>query len=279
MARSIQTIGFVAYMATCLVALPAVLLACSVIYRIIQIVVGFIRRRPIHQVDFFQLHVGICTWMLGIRHSFVHDKSTIAYSGTIILANHRSWCDFAFDTHLARATPISRSVAQFAMLVAGALSVWENRIVRFNRGRVTKEELYDRLDVYMQQNPHRNILLYPEGTRRRHASLASVEEAKSTLKPGLLWMIYQKWQYPVQVLVSSHKERAVDEHAWTIRLGVPIRTYAGAVLHPVDFESFEHFMDAIASHWFEAWNAVHSDDDDGSTNAVGRNTIGLESLQ
>jgi len=204
--------------------------------------------------------MGLCKWMLGIRHTFVTGHATVAQGGKVILANHRSFCDFVIDNHLTCATAVGRLSVSYVMLVAGALQVWENRIVRFHRGKTRKEELYERIDAYLQRNPRQNILLYPEGTRRRHTSLASVEDAMSTLKPGLLWMIYQKCQYPVQVLVSSNKERALDERAWTVRLGVPIRTYVGAVLHPSDFASFELFMDAIASQWYVAWTTVHSTD-------------------
>ena len=113
----------------------------------------------------------------------------------------------------------------------------------------------------MQKTQPSNVLFYPEGTRMQHLTLASVDDAIATLKPGLLWLIYSKQQYPVQVLVSSNKERALNECAWSIRLGVTIHTYVGRVLHPRDIESFDGFMHAIASQWHEAWNAVYPPQD------------------
>lgn len=195
----------------------------------------------------------------------------MAQRGTIIIANHRSWCDFVVDNHITRAMVISRMSVQYAMLLAGALQVYEQRAIRFHRGQTRKEDLYDRVSTQMRRHPSTRsncVLLYPEGTRRRHARLSTVDECKATLKPGLLWMVYQKGQYPVQVVISSNKDRALDERAWTIRLGVAIRTYAGTILHPKDFASFDEFMDAIATQWLEAWKATHSAEADAS-NATG----------
>lgn len=272
--RLASAVGFCAYLAIVLIPIPAILLACSILYYPIRRMGA-----TTAWVDFFQYFVGVCTWILCIRHSFVPGHSTVARRGTIILANHRSWCDFPFDNHLTRATVVSRSVVQYAMLVAGALQVCEHRVIRFRRGRTNKEDLYSRLDAHMRRH-HRNILLYPEGKRMRHLRLSSVDECKATLKPGLLWMIYNKGQYPVQVVVSSNKERVLDERALSIRLGVAVRTYAGPILHPRDYASFECFVDAIATQWYEAWTLTHSTEDDAPLANVtsDHNTVDASSL-
>jgi 1-acyl-sn-glycerol-3-phosphate acyltransferase len=275
--RLAQTVGFVAYVVATLIPIPAIMLLCAVVSSPLRLI-------GLHPVDFFQHFVGICTSILCIRHSFVPGHASVAQRGTIILANHRSWCDFAVDNHITHASCISRMSVQYAMLLAGALSICEQRVIRFHRGQTSKEDLYARVSTHMRRppSPRSNcVLLYPEGTRRRHVRLSSVDECKATLKPGLLWMIYQKGQYPVQVVISSNKERALDERAWTIRLGVAIRTYAGTVLHPKDFASFDEFMDAIATQWLEAWTATHSADEDVSNATgckVGHNSIDASAL-
>jgi 1-acyl-sn-glycerol-3-phosphate acyltransferase len=254
--RTSHTIGFIAYMVVVLIPIPAMLLVCSVIFNSLR---SIGRLKAEHSVDFFQYFVQFCVWMLCIDHSFVKNHSLVASCGTIILANHRSWCDFPLDNHLTCATVVSRASVQYGMMLAGALQVFENRVIRFHRGKTNKETLYSRLDKHLQKHP-RNILVYPEGSRRRHMALSSVEDAKSTLKSGLLWMIYNKGQYPVQLVISSNKEIALDERAWSMQPGVKIRTYVGTVIHPNAFDSFECFMDAIAKQWLEAWTVVHANE-------------------
>ena len=256
--KPFRALGYVFYLLAVLIPIPAVMLLCSVAYNAARRVgrcVGYGSADESTAHDFFQDFVGICTWMLGIKHSFIPHRSTIAPMGTVILANHRSWCDFPLDNHLTRATVISRASVQYAMLLAGALQVYEQRVLRFHRGRTNSERMYGVVDAYMRRH-QRNIMLYPEGTRRRHVPMLSAAEAKSTLRPGLLWRIYTNGQYPVQVVISSNKERVLNERSWSICIGVAVRTYVGTVIHPRDFGTFDGFMDAIADQWHEALTMV-----------------------
>ena len=143
----------------------------------------------------FPVYVRLCYRLLGVRRIIVNE-TPIASSRTIILANHRSWADFVLDNQLCNASSVSRRMVTFGLLCTGLLLVLERRQVLFHRGQTSKETLYDRLHAHVQRHEW-NVLLYPEGTRRRHVTLSDIQDAQSTLKPGLLWMIYTKGHYPV----------------------------------------------------------------------------------
>jgi 1-acyl-sn-glycerol-3-phosphate acyltransferase len=284
--RPFQVVGFVFYLALVLLPVPALLLGCSVVHRALGRLTPHPRPAPaVPPIDFYQRLVDLCTWMLCIRHSFVPSHSHIAQDRAILLASHRSWFDFALDNHLTHAVVVSRNIVQYVMLLAGALQVYERRVVRFHRRRCRKDQLYALVilvvEGHLRQSP-RPILLYPEWTRSRHTHLSNTTDARSTLKLGLLSMIYDRGEYPVQVVISSNKERVVDELSLTIRLGVPVRTYVGTLLHPKAFDTFDGFIDAIAAEWYEGWQAVHRSSDDPRPHAAPsthvRNTIALESL-
>ena len=207
-------------------------------------------------LEVFPLYLRMWCRLLCVHRTAVSNVS-IAPMHTIILANHRSWADFGLDNALSNSTSIARMAVPFALLFTGLLLVLECRLILLNRGRVSKESLYEKMQAHMQIH-ERNVILYPEGKRMAHMQLSSVREALSTLKPGLLWMIYTKGEYPVQVVISSNKERLVNEKHWTVRPGVTIRTYVGQILHPRQYDSFESFMSAIALQWHEAWTVVYS---------------------
>lgn len=209
-----------------------------------------------HTLEVTPLYIRLWYRLLRV-HRIIESKVGIASMHTVILANHRSWADFGLDNSLCNSTSLSRRIVPLAMLFAGLLFVLEARLILFNRGSVSKETLYDKVHAHMQIH-ERNVILYPEGRRMRHMQLSSVREALSTLKPGLLWMIYSKCEYPVQVVISSNKEQLIDEKIWTVRPGVTVRTYVGQILHPRHYDSFEGFMSAIALQWYEAWTVVYS---------------------
>jgi hypothetical protein len=180
-----------------LVAIPLGLLAAKLLSIPLCLLVHSLSGRAIrtHTLEVTPLYIRLWCRLLCV-HRITESKANIqvAPMHTAILANHRSWADFGLDNSLCNSTTVSRMIVPFAMLFAGLLFVLETRLILFNRGRVSKESLYDKMHAHMQTH-ERNVILYPEGRRMMHMQLSSVRQALSTLKPGLLWMIYTKGEY------------------------------------------------------------------------------------
>jgi len=185
----------------------------------------------------------ICIRLLGVEYSFVNEQKLMETKG-FFLPNHRSWFDFPFDSYITNGIALSRNLVQWAMLLAGLLQVVENRTIRFSRGNISRQELYDKIDYYLKNN-ERNVFLYPEGTRRKHITLSTIQEVQETLKPGLLKSIYEHQTYPVQIIISTNKEKCVDEKTLSICFGVKVKVIVETPIHPKDFSCFEDFYHEI----------------------------------
>ena len=142
------------------------------------------------------------------------------------------------------------------MLFVGLLQVLENRVIRFSRGNTSREYLYNLIDNYLENND-RNVFLYPEGTRCKHSILSTIEDVKKTIKPGLLKSIYENKKYPIQIFISTNKEKCFNEKTFEISFGQTIKTSIGKEIHPTNFNSFDEFFDAICIDWLLLWNKVY----------------------
>ena len=172
-----------------------------------------------------------------------------------ILANHRSWFDFAFDPFIADSAAIGRRLALNAVFWCTMLGYPENRIFSFIRGKETRGELFRRIKKHFELRGR--ILFWPEGTRLKYTHLSSKEDVKTYLKYGLLKEIYYDKTYPVQLQISNNKEVAMDEKKFRIQRGVTINTHRTKSIHPKDYLVEADFYDAIADEWYKAWKITH----------------------
>jgi len=142
-------------------------------------------------------------------------------------------------------------MATIAVLPGAILAMLDGRYISISRNQ-SRNELFERILNYMKRNS-RPVLFFPEGTRRKHVHLQSIEETKEFIKPGLLKSIYEHKKYPVQLQLTNNKEYILDEKKLLINFGVTATVFLSKPIYPEDYNSFDDFFDEICKQWFENW--------------------------
>ena len=210
--------------------------------------------KPFHSIN-SQIYGAYYIKQLKLKQRISCDESLIEQG--YILANHRSWFDFCFDTTMSKASVLGRREAFWAIYFCSWLAYLDNRIISFTRGKETRQELFSRIKEHMNHTEYKRILFWPEGTRLKHTHLKSAEDAKSYLKFGLLKCIYEDKQFPVQLQISNNKELVFDEKRLHIQYGVSVNTHRSKSIHAKDFATEDLFYDEIAKVWYECWKITH----------------------
>jgi 1-acyl-sn-glycerol-3-phosphate acyltransferase len=200
------------------------------------------------QTNYWKLIIDGVIRSLDIKTMYIIDK-------TFILANHRTICDFFMDPILSESTVVSRHVATMYVLPMSILAFFDGRMISINRKK-SRSEIFRIIANHINQNRQysKRILFFPEGTRRSHLRLDSVEETKNMLKPGLLKSIYEYKQMPVQIQITKNKELVVNEREFIMRSGITLYTSNSRPIYPEDFPTFDDFYYEICKVWFEQFN-------------------------
>jgi len=190
--------------------------------------------------------------ILQIKH-IIHYKHPLIKKG-FVLANHRSFLDFAIDPYLARASVMGRILAFLSVSFLWIIGMLEGRVIPFWRGRVTSHSLFSRCKVCFKHTDR--ILFYPEGTRRGYKELWSTMEVREMFRYGLLKRIYEEKRYPVQIILSNNKENVFNEKKFYVNKGLCVKSIICEPIYPFDYENFDDFIEAIAEQWLYYWNAI-----------------------
>ena len=174
-----------------------------------------------------------------------------------ILANHRSFFDFTFDTMISKGSVIGRREAFWAIWFVTCLGYLDKRVISFTRGAETRQELFSRIKQHMNISEYKRILFFPEGTRLKYTQLRSPDDVKTYLKYGMLKCIYEDKQFPVQLQISNNKELVFDEKRLHIQYDVPVNTHRSKPIYPKDYATEQLFYDEIAAVWYECWKITH----------------------
>jgi len=225
--------------------IPIVVLPFALIHRLFS-----------KSTDYWKLIVADrCLQWLGVK--FVQINNVKKLDQAFFLANHRTFADFFIDPLLSESTVISRHKATIWVLPAALLAMLDGRFISINRNK-TRSEIFGIIENRMKQNRYysKRILLFPEGTRRLHTKLDSVDE--TYLKPGLLKSIYEFKKMPVQLQITKNKEHVVNERVVKAWYGVTLYTSFSEPIYPEDYSTFEQFYKHIGLVWFEQFNATMS---------------------
>ena len=105
-------------------------------------------------------------FICGIKH--IKLKSEKLIDKGYILANHRSWIDFAIDPDMTKSTVIGRVEAFLAVFFATIIGLLDNRILSFSRSNVNSKTLFLKMKYHMEEKGKfsKRVLFFPEGTRR-----------------------------------------------------------------------------------------------------------------
>ena len=185
--------------------------------------------------------------VLGTRIKYINTTKPI--STGFILANHRSFTDFAIDSLITRNIIVSRHMATLSVLPGSILSLLDGRAIVINRTQ-SRTEIFQKIIDYMKTHEG-PILFFPEGTRLQHTHLNSIDE--TFLKPGLLKSVYEYKKFPVQLQLSNNKEHVFNEKKGILNYGVTVNVFLSEPIYPEDFGSFDDFFKEICKQWFENW--------------------------
>lgn len=211
--------------------------------------------KPFHSIDFQTYITYVINTVLQVKQRISADAVLIEQG--YILANHRSWTDFVFDTMMSQGSIIGRREAFWAVWFSYCLGYLDNRTVSFTRGAETRQELFTRIKQHMGITKYKRILFFPEGTRLKYTHLGSPDDVKTYLKYGMLKCIYEDKQFPVQLQISNNKEVLVDEKRLHIQYGVHVNTHRSKPIYPKDYATEQLFYDEIAAVWYECWKITH----------------------
>jgi 1-acyl-sn-glycerol-3-phosphate acyltransferase len=202
----------------------------------------------IYQND--QIHI----WNWFVYYGFIYplnihyEISGAFINQGFILSNHRTFCDFAYDPYVSNSIVISRSLAAFSIFFASIIAILDNKIIIIDRTK-SRQIIFDKIINFMKKfNEPKRILFFPEGTRRSHTKL-TLEETKKIIKPGLLKSIYEYKDLPVQIMMSSNKEKVFNEKKLSINIGETIYTQLSNPINPGEYNSFDEFLEEIHLEW------------------------------
>lgn len=198
-----------------------------------------------------------------INHNLIH-KAELIEKG-YILANHRCFFDFSFDPYVTKSAGIGRRAAFRVCTVAYLLGKMENRSISFSRGETSSHQLMDLIRSFFNEKNVKRILFYPEGTRRKYKALSSPADIKSKLRVGLLKRIYENGDLPVQLCISSNKEKVFNEKKLHMKRNVKVNTMISRPIHPKNHGSLESFLDEISRVWYRCYVDTHATPLSGTT--------------
>ena len=198
--------------------------------------------------------------LLGVCPNIIKDEKLI--NKGFILANHRCWLDFSYDPYFTKASILGRRIAFYAVSFFYILGCINNRMILFTRGKADRKQIYNLMDINIKTNSiddpeNGRVVFYPEGTRQDYLHLNNKDEICNKLKKGLLKEIYNRKDYPVQLFISSNKEKVFNEKQLFINCGINVKSILTESIHPKDYIDFDHFLDKICIVWYDAWKRAY----------------------
>jgi 1-acyl-sn-glycerol-3-phosphate acyltransferase len=208
-------------------------------------------------IDFWKLITNKMIDFLGVNIHSISEQKRV--NSAFFLANHRSWGDFFIDPILSESTVISRHAATMSVLPGAIIGMFAGRFISINRKK-TRSEIFGLIENHIKQNRYysKRILFFPEGTRKSHAKLDSLEETEEILKPGLLKSIYEFKKMPVQLQITKNKENVFNERTLKAWYGVTVYTSFSEPIYPEDYQTFEDFYKHVCLIWFNQFNTTMS---------------------
>jgi hypothetical protein len=168
----------------------------------------------------------------------------------ILLSNHISIYDAWFDTYANNCQSIGRYYYIVMTLFAGLLAYIENNGIFINRNTITPKELVEKI-IKQIENSDNNILLYPEGTRKKYyidtITKIDKELIQNNIKYGTLLEIYRNKKMshiPIQIVITLNKEKIMEK----------LYCFRSKEFYPKDFETQELYLEHILNEWIVSCN-------------------------
>lgn len=181
----------------------------------------------------------------------VSNKRNIIY-----FANHRTFADFSIDSVVVynAGTLISRYLLALIIPGGNLLRFVSNHVEFFNRRQAGKTDICAFENMLKRiQDTDRNIIIYPEGTRRHGCDYAC------DLKKGSIYYSYKN-DSPIQFVITHGKDDICNEKKMIAMPNVNAFVYYSKV-YDQDYEkykSMEEWYQYINSEWKTFFNKIYS---------------------
>lgn len=197
--------------------------------------------------------------MFQVRFRLTSSSARLATEPIMILSNHRSWTDFFIDQVLTGGgSYLSRYMVALGVPIAATYAWLTGSTWFFNRRRgISRDWLTDFFrHNWKHVRPGAHAVIYPEGHR-------NLKKEPLKLKTGCLQAAYDLGT-PVQVVITTNKERVVNEKTFRVSKGVRCVVHVSDVLVPdkARFKSHAEWFDAVGALWDKTWAAAYGATDD-----------------
>jgi 1-acyl-sn-glycerol-3-phosphate acyltransferase len=235
--------------------LPFICIPISVIHYIIYYIFNI---KYIGHPDYWKyISVKGYVYCLGAKFKYINPDEKMIEKG-FILANHRSWNDFSIDPYISNASFVGRHVATIATLFGALLAMLDNRYISIDRNN-KRGDIFDILVNHMKKDGKycKKMMYWPEGTRRNHVILNSIDETKSMIKPGMLKSIYEYKELPIQIMITKNKENMLNEKKIFAQYGITLNISLSKAIYPENFNTFNDFYNEVCKVWYEQFNLTY----------------------
>lgn len=182
--------------------------------------------------------------------------TTVSHKKNIIyFPNHRTNADFSIDSVVVynTGTYISRYLIALAIPGGNLLKFISNHLEYFNRWQGKTDICAFENMLKRIQDTDRNILIYPEGTRRHGYDYAC------DLKKGSIYYSYKN-NSPIQFVITHGKDNIFNEKKMIAIPKLNAFVYYSKVYHQ-DYEkykSMEEWYQYINSEWKTFFNTIYT---------------------
>ena len=175
----------------------------------------------------------------------------------IYLANHRTHADFSIDSVVIYNTGayISRYIIALVIPGASILKLMSKHLEYFVRRQgKTDINAFEKMLKHIQES-NRNIIVYPEGTRRHGHDYAC------DLKKGSIYYSY-KTNSPIQFVITHGKDDIFNEKKLIAVKNLNAFVYYSKVYDQdyEKYESMEAWYQHINSEWKTFFNMIYTTD-------------------
>lgn len=198
------------------------------------------------------------------RNNPQHEVNTPNSSGIVplidkgfICCNHRTWMDFPLDPLLCNASIIGRNEAFMAVTVSAVLGFLDKQLIIFNRSNCKRNAIFQKMLQKINKTQWKRVIVFPEGTRKSYTTL-ELTEVYGHLRKGILLSIYEHARLPIQLVITSHKEKAFNEKTLSATRNVAMNTITSNPIYPSRYETFESFLKAVCAEWYTCWKLTHT---------------------
>lgn len=208
------------------------------------------------EIEFLQKHHYNIYKLFGTTSLYRMTPNVVSNKKKIIyLANHRTFCDFTIDSIVVynTATFISRYLIAIAIPGGNILKLMSNHLEYFVR-RQGKTDItaFEKMLKHIQES-NRNIIIYPEGTRRHGHDYAC------DLKKGSIYYSY-KTNSSIQFVITHGKDDIFNEKKMIAVKNLNAFVYYSKVYDQdyEKYESMEAWYQYINSEWKTFFNMIYT---------------------